>query len=204
MSTNAETEVAVRSALPPVPESANLSPGQAGMLSFLASEVAFFGTLIMAYVFFLRQTVASTPSPKEVFYLPLVLAATACLLSSSVTVHFAEKALHAGNRSLFVTLWGLTIALGACFLAGTAIEWHDLIFTHRLTINRNMFGTTYFTLVGFHAFHVTVGLVALTTILGLALRGVLHPQPVQLMSWYWHFVDAVWVVVFTLVYVVGR
>ncbi|MFO0846357.1 MAG: cytochrome c oxidase subunit 3 [Gemmataceae bacterium] len=120
----------------------------------------------MAYVYFLRQTVASSPSPREVFYLPMVLAASACLLSSSVTVHFAEKALHGGNRSLFVTLWGLTIALGACFLAGTALEWHDLIYTHRLTINRNMFGTTYFTLVGFHAFHVTVGLVALTTILG--------------------------------------
>lgn len=202
MSTN--TEVAVRSALPPVPESANLSPGQAGMMTFLLSEVAFFGTLIMAYVYFLRQTVASSPSPREVFYLPMVLAATACLLSSSVTIHFAEQALHAGHRPRFTLLWGLTILLGGLFLLGTALEWHDLIFTHRLTINRNMFGTTYFTLVGFHAFHVTVGLTALTTILSLALRGVTSAQAVQLMSWYWHFVDAVWVVVFTLVYVVGR
>src|SRR5687768_14421849 len=112
-------EAEVRAALPPVPETANLTPGQAGMLSFLLSEVAFFGTLIMAYVYFLRQTIESTPSPAEVFYLPMVIAASVCLLSSSVTVHFAEHALHAGNRSLFLLLLGLTIVLGALFLAGT-------------------------------------------------------------------------------------
>lgn len=174
------------------------------MLAFLLSEVAFFGTLIMAYVYFLRQTRTGSPSPAEVFSLPLVLAGTACLLTSSVTIHLAEKALHAGARGRFLLLWGLTIVLGGLFLLGTAIEWRELIYTHGLTISRNMFGSTYFTLVGFHAAHVTMGLVVLGILLGLGLRQVASPEAVQLVSWYWHFVDAVWIVVFLLVYVVGR
>ncbi len=186
------------------PANVTLTPGQAGMLAFLFSEVAFFGTLLMAYVFFLRKTMACSPAPSEVFYLPLVIGATVCLLSSSVTVHLAESALHGGKRSLFLIYLGLTILLGAVFLTCTAIEWHDLIYTWKLTINRNIFGTTYFTLVGFHAFHVTMGLVALATLWFLTMRGVAEPQPVQLVSWYWHFVDVVWVFVFVLVYVVGR
>lgn len=192
------------------------------MLTFLASEVAFFGTLIMAYVFYLRQTVASSPSPREVFSLPLVLAGTACLLSSSVTIHFAEKRLHKGDLNGFLALLGATILLGGLFLGGTAYEWHELIFTHGLTIRRNMFGTTYFTLVGFHAAHVTIGLLVLSSLWGLGMQldpetssghGATAPKTasehpltpaVQLVSWYWHFVDAVWVVVFSLVYLIGR
>src|SRR5262249_37530297 len=143
-------------------------------------------------------------SPREVFSLPLVLCSTLCLLSSSVTIHFAEKALHGGNGRRFRGLWAATILLGALFLTGTAYEWTDLIGRHGLTIARNMFGTTYFTLVGFHAAHVTIGLVVLSIVLALSLRGVASAASVQLVSWYWHFVDAVWVVVFTLVYVVGR
>lgn len=181
-----------------------LRPAQAGMLTFLLSEIAFFGTLIMAYVFFLRQTRTGSPTPAEVFSLPLVLGGTACLLSSSVTIHFAEQALHAGARARFQWLWGLTIVLGGLFLGGTALEWHELIYTHGLTIDRNMFGSTYFTLVGFHAAHVTIGLVVMATVLGLAMRQVFSTEAVQLVSWYWHFVDAVWIVVFLLVYVVGR
>jgi cytochrome c oxidase subunit 3/cytochrome o ubiquinol oxidase subunit 3 len=178
-----------------------------GMLTFLASEVAFFSTLIMTYVFFLRQAVGSSPSPAEVFKMPMVIAATVCLLSSSLTIHLAEGALRSGSRGLFIALWGLTIALGLCFLVGTVLEWTDLIVHWRLTISRNMFGTTYFTLVGFHAGHVTMGLIILSTVLALVLRRHItgpHSSAVTAVSWYWHFVDAVWVVVFTLVYVVGR
>ena len=97
--------------------------------------------------------------------------------------------------------------LGAAFLIGTAMEWHDLIYHWRLTPAQNMFGTCYFTLVGFHAFHVSIGLLLLTSLLLFSLGGrAMTEQPLnaELVSWYWHFVDGVWVVVFTLVYLVSR
>ncbi len=112
-----------------------------------------------------------------------------------------------GNRSNFLIWWGLTIVLGAAFLACTGKEWHELICTDGLTISRNLFGSTYFTLVGFHALHVTVGLILLSTIFVLAWRGAISQQNsvgAEVISWYWHFVDGVWIVVFTLVYLIGR
>ena len=126
------------------------------MITFFVSESAFFSTLLMTYVVFLGKS-AVGPTPAEVFSMPLTIVSTICLLSSSVTVHFAERALHLGNRAGFLGLWSLTILLGIAFLVGTGLEWRDLIVTHHLTIGRNLFGTTYFTLVGFHAAHVTVG-----------------------------------------------
>jgi cytochrome c oxidase subunit 3 len=184
-----------------------LTPNQAGMLAFLFTEVAFFSTLIMTYVYFLRQVTSSVPGPADVFDLKLALIATACLVSSSIAIHLAERALHAGNQQGFLGLWALTIGLGIAFLVCTAIEWHSLIAVHGLTISSNMFGTTYFTLVGFHALHVTIGVLVLTIVLGLGLRGQITARNTtapQLTSWYWHFVDGVWIVVFTLVYLVGR
>lgn len=178
-----------------------------GMLAFLLSEVAFFSTLITTYVVFLGETKTSDPSPATVFHLPLVLIATACLLSSSVTIHFAEAAMHVGRRSGFLGWQGLTILLGATFLACTAKEWHELISTYGLTISRNMFGSAYFTLVGFHALHVTVGLVLLSIVWILGWRRKITEQNatgMEVISWYWHFVDGVWVVVVTLVYFIGR
>ncbi len=176
------------------------------MLAFLASEAAFFSTLIMTYTWYLDQVRASSPSPAEVLTFSLAVPGTVCLLLSSVTVHFAEASLHRGNRSLFLLLWGATVALGVAFLVLTALEWKELIVVHGLSLNRSMFGTCYFTLVGFHAAHVTLGVVMLSTVWLLVLRGRLGPEATApvLVSWYWHFVDAVWVVVFTLVYVIGR
>jgi cytochrome c oxidase subunit 3/cytochrome o ubiquinol oxidase subunit 3 len=189
------------------PAALRFNHAKVGMLAFLLSEVAFFSTLITTYIVFLQQTKTGTPSPAEVFHLPLVLVGTACLLSSSVTIHFAEAAMRRANRAGFLGLWGLTILLGAIFLACTAKEWHELIFIDGLTISRNLFGSTYFTLVGFHALHVTVGLILLCTVFMLAARRKLSEHdhtPVEIISWYWHFVDAVWIVVFSLVYLIGR
>ena len=187
--------------------SAALSPAKAGMAAFLVSEVAFFGTLIMAYVYFLSQTLAGTPKPSQVFYLPGVIAASMCLFSSSATIHLAEQALHRDRRKAFLVLWGVTILLGALFLAGTMWEWSELIGKWGLTMSRNLFGSSYFTLVGFHALHVTIGVVVMSIIFGLGLRGeitVSNKTSVEVVSWYWHFVDAVWLLVFSLVYVAGR
>lgn len=148
---NAENSIITDAATIEVPSGLIKNHVKVGMLAFLLSEVAFFSTLITTYVVFLRETKDSVPSPATVFHLPLVLFATACLFSSSFTIHLAEKAMHRGERSGFLGWWGLTILLGLTFLACTAKEWHELIFTYGLTISRNMFGSAYFTLVGFHA-----------------------------------------------------
>jgi cytochrome c oxidase subunit 3/cytochrome o ubiquinol oxidase subunit 3 len=183
-----------------------LSTVQWGMVSFLVSEVALFSTLIVTYIFYLGRDVVG-PTPAEALRLPLVLCTTACLLSSSATIHRAEKTLRQGSQSRFLQWWTATIALGVVFLGGTAFEWHDLMAHYHLTISRNLFGTTYYTLVGLHAVHVTGGVIIMLIMLGLALRrqvGAANHAAVGMASWYWHFVDGVWVVVFTVVYLMGR
>ena len=93
------------------------------------------------------------------------------------------------------------------FLYSTAFEWRRLIYQHHLTIATNLFGTSFYSLVGLHATHVVVGLTLLTLVFWLSLRGVVtrnHSEHIEMISWYWHFVDAVWVVVFTVVYIIGR
>ncbi len=200
------TDTAIAAAPLESPSASRWLPEQAGMLAFLLSEVAFFSTLITTYIVFLRETKDSVPSPAQVFHLPLVLVGTACLFTSSATVHFAERAAHGGRRGAFLGFWGLTILLGATFLACTAKEWSELIGRYGLTISRNLFGSSYFTLVGFHAAHVTVGLIVLSIVFVLAWRRKItadNPVGVQVVSWYWHFVDGVWVVVFSLVYLIG-
>ena len=127
--------------------------------------------------------------------------------ASSATIHLADRALRRSSRRGFLLFWGMTIVLGVLFLCGTAKEWAELIGTWGLTISRNMFGTTYFTLVGFHAAHVTVGVIVMSIVFSLALRRRItekNPTGAEVVSWYWHFVDGVWVVVFTLVYIIGR
>ncbi len=187
-----------------------LTTHQVGMLTFLVSEVAFFGTLIMAYVYFLRQAGQGEPNPSQVFYWPklwVTVFFSACLFSSSLTIHVAGNALRRQSQQRFLAWWGLTVVLGILFLVGTGREWSELKGKWGLTIGRNMFGTTYFTLVGFHAFHVTVGVIVMSLVFGLAWRRQIterNPKTVEVVSWYWHFVDGVWAVVFTLVYLVGR
>jgi cytochrome c oxidase subunit 3/cytochrome o ubiquinol oxidase subunit 3 len=191
---------------PDIAPEKTLSARQWGMVAFLISEVALFSTLIVTYLSFLGKDTVP-PTPAEALSLGLVLFTTACLLSSSVTIHLAEGALRAGGEGVFRRWWAVTIVLGVVFLVGTGFEWHELINDHGLTISRNLFGSTYYTLVGFHAVHVTVGVVVLLSVLALSMGGRLTAKShggVELVSWYWHFVDGVWVVVFTVVYLVGR
>ena len=132
---------------------------------------------------------------------------TVCLLSSSLTIHIAANLLERGKRGAFLAFWFLTIVLGGLFLVGTGQEWHRLIYEHGFTISTNLFGTTYYSLVGLHAIHVTVGLLMLTIVLLFGLAGRVGQEQsarVDVLCMYWHFVDAVWVVVFTVVYVLGR
>ena len=178
--------------------------GSVGMMSFIIAESAIFTIFVVAYLFYLGKSLTG-PTPHDVLEVPVFY--TICLLSSSVTVHLAAKRLERGGRLTFLILWLLTIVLGGLFMYGTAQEWHRLIYEHGLTISTNLFGTTYYSLVGLHAFHVTVGLLMLAIVLlaGIAGRvGTSQSGRVQVLSLYWHFVDVVWVVVFTVVYVIGR
>jgi cytochrome c oxidase subunit III len=178
--------------------------GKVGMASLILAESAIFTIFVVAYLFYLGKSL-SGPTPREVLETPIFF--TICLLSSSITIHLAAKSLQRDRVGTFVVLWLLTIVLGASFMYGTMREWHRLIYEHGLTISTNLFGTTYYSLVGLHAFHVTAGLIMLSIVAIFALAGRVGMKQsgrVEVLSMYWHFVDAVWVVVFTVVYVVGR
>src|SRR5438445_13399288 len=180
------------------------SRGRVGMFSLIGAESAIFTIFLVAYIFYIGKSLGG-PTPQQVLHIPIFH--TICLLSSSLTIHLSLSALRAGKNAAFKLFWFLTFALGAVFLIGTGREWHRLIYQEGLTISTNLFGTTYYSLVGLHGFHVVVGLVGLSIVMALMLLGNVrsdHADRVEVLSLYWHFVDAVWVVVFTVVYVVGR
>jgi cytochrome c oxidase subunit 3 len=178
--------------------------GRVGMFCLIAAESAIFTIFVVAYIYYIGMSL-SGPTPRQVLELPVFN--TVCLLSSSLTIHFADRALQRGQLGSFKVLWLLTLALGAIFLIGTGREWRRLIYTDGLTISTNLFGTTYYSLVGLHAFHVVAGLLGLGLVMALALAAQVrqeHAGRVGVLSLYWHFVDAVWIVVFTVVYIIGR
>jgi cytochrome c oxidase subunit 3/cytochrome o ubiquinol oxidase subunit 3 len=183
-----------------------LPPGHLGMISVIVTEVFFFASLIVVYLAYLGKSI-SGPMPAETLKLGLVSVNTVALLASSATIMLALKALRSGNDSRFLVWLLSTILLGACFLIGTGIEWAGLIVDDHLHLQTNLFGTTFYTLVGFHAFHVSFGVFALFVIWCLGFKGCIkkeHHQNIEYVSWYWHFVDTVWIAVFLVVYVIGR
>ncbi|HEX4021543.1 MAG TPA: heme-copper oxidase subunit III [Acidobacteriaceae bacterium] len=187
---------------PPAEE--NLSRGTVGMLCLIGGESAIFAIFVVAYIFYIGKSL-SGPTPGQLLDVPIFT--TICLLSSSLTIWFAEKALHKGAIRVFTAWWAVTIVLAAIFLGGTAREWYGFIYHDHFTIKTNLFGTTFYSLVGLHATHVVVGLLMLSLVLIFALMGKIqqhHADRVAVLSLYWHFVDAVWVVVFTVVYIIGR
>ncbi len=178
--------------------------GRTAMFCLIAAESAIFTIFVVAYLFYIGKSLIG-PMPKDVLTAPIFY--TICLLSSSLTIHLAVGALRRGNIGTFGTWWLGTLALGAAFLYGTANEWHRLIYVDGLTISTNLFGTTYYSLVGLHGFHVIVGLLCLSIVMGFTLLGSVkqeHVERAEVLSLYWHFVDAVWIVVFLVVYVIGR
>lgn len=180
------------------------SRGRVGMCCLIATEAALFTIFVVAYLFYIGKSLHG-PYPVQVLDVPIL--PTLCLLASSATIMLAERALRQGYGVRFSGWWFLTILLGVEFLRATAVEWYRLIFTHHLTISTNLFGTTYYALVGFHAMHVTMGLLLLTLVLILSVCGYVtqgQSERVEALSFYWHFVDVVWIVVFLVVYIIGR
>jgi len=178
--------------------------GRVGMLGLILTESAFFSIFVAAYLFYIGKS-AGGPQPRDVLAPPIFN--SMCLLASSVTIVFAVRALRRGQVQSFALWWLATLLLGLEFIIGTGLEWRSLIYTHGLTIHTNLFGTTYYSLVGLHATHVIVGLLGLGLVMLFTVLGHVgerHAERTEVLSWYWHFVDTVWVVVFLTVYVIGR
>jgi cytochrome c oxidase subunit 3 len=181
-----------------------VTKGRVAMYCLIVAEAAMFTIFVVAYLFYAGKSLGG-PSPKDVLHAPIVF--SVCLLSSSVTIHRALQSWKRGRMRSFAAWWLVTIGLGAAFLGGTALEWRDLIYDKGLTIQTSLFGTTYYALVGLHAVHVIAGVAALAVVSALAFLGYVrteHANRGEVLSIYWHFVDAIWVVVFMVVYVIGR
>src|SRR5580658_7384613 len=177
--------------------------GRVGMWCLIGAESAIFTIFVVAYLFYIGKSTMG-PQPGDVLHAPIFY--SICLLSSSVTIHLAVRRISANEMAAFGRWWLATIVLGGTFMFGTAREWIHLINDEGLTISTNLFGTTYYSLVGLHGFHVTMGLLALSLVAAFYFSARLrreHAEQLEILSMYWHFVDAVWVVVFTVVYVIG-
>ncbi len=173
------------------------------MICLITTETALFTIFVVAYLFYIGKSL-NGPYPYEVLHFPWW--ASAALFGSSGTIMIAEHYLKKGKHGLFNLWWFITIALGTYFLGFTAYEWYVLIYKEGLTISTNVFGSTFYSLVGLHASHVIVGLFLLTIILISSFRKKIdheHHEHVEMISWYWHFVDAIWVVVLLVVYVLS-
>jgi cytochrome c oxidase subunit III len=180
------------------------SRGRVAMYCLIVAESAIFTIFVVAYIYYIGRSLTG-PTPKDVLEVPFFN--TICLFSSSATIWLAERALERSQIKRFGIWWALTLTLGAIFLVGTGLEWHKLIYHDGLTISTSLFGTTFYSLVGLHATHVIIGLIGLSIVMIFTLTGQLrqeHSERVQVLALYWHFVDAIWVVVFTVVYIVGR
>jgi cytochrome c oxidase subunit 3/cytochrome o ubiquinol oxidase subunit 3 len=180
------------------------SKGVVGMTCLIIAESAIFLIFVVAYLFYLGKNL-NGPTPRQVLELPILN--SICLLSSSATIMFAVRSLGKGDIKRFSLWWLATILLGAYFLFGTGYEWRRLIYNKGFTIQTNLFGTTFYSLVGLHATHVVVGLIALVIVMAFAVAGSVkqeHAERTHVLGLYWHFVDTVWVVVFTVVYIIGR
>jgi cytochrome c oxidase subunit 3/cytochrome o ubiquinol oxidase subunit 3 len=173
------------------------------MWLFLASDCLLFGALISTYVLY-RGVSAQGPFPDDVFDIPYTSVSSFVLLASSLTMVLALAALQRGEvgRS---RVWLLATALlGMTFVGGQVYEFTTFV-DEGLTLTSNVFGTSFYVLTGFHGTHVTVGILMLLTLLSLSLAGRLGPdraEAVELVGLYWHFVDIVWIVIFTVVYLI--
>jgi heme/copper-type cytochrome/quinol oxidase subunit 3 len=173
-----------------------------GVGLFILSEAGFFLILVISYVYF-HLLPAQGPSAANSLSPVRTLAFSICLFLSSATIHMAGRSFRL-RRPQTVKLWlALTVLLGAVFIFGQSVEYRGLL-ARGVTLSTNLFGTTFFTLTGFHGLHVVVGLLALATLLGVALGGRVEdikPSGFEAVTMYWHFVDAVWVVILSVIYI---
>jgi heme/copper-type cytochrome/quinol oxidase subunit 3 len=173
------------------------------MWLFLASECLLFGALISTYVLYRGRSKVG-PFPADVFDIPYTSVSSFVLLASSVTMVLALAAAQREDTGQ-MRLWLLTTALlGMTFVGGQVYEFTVFV-NEDLTLETNLFGSTFFTLTGFHGVHVTVGILMLLSLVGMSFAGRLPRDaafPIEMVGLYWHFVDIVWIVIFTVVYLI--
>jgi cytochrome c oxidase subunit 3/cytochrome o ubiquinol oxidase subunit 3 len=181
--------------------------GKVGLVCFFIGELHMFGCLIATYIIYLSESKHSSTPPQEVLQLSLAIPATVCLLASSPISALGLRSLRRDRIWRFYFWWLFSMALGIWFLVATGLEWNDLITNHHLSMRLNFFGTTYFPLVGLHAAHVVIGLLAMLVALVLVIGGAITARRMagaELVGWFWHFVDGVWLIIFSVVYLLPR
>ena len=184
-------------------------PNRFGMILFLSAEGTFFAFLIIAYIYFhgvVQNYITSGPTANNSLNPFITGGFSVLLIGSSFTMRKAENSHRAGEHQKFRNWLIVTFVLGLMFLGGQAREYLGL-YAKDVTISRNIFGSTFFTLTGFHALHVTLGLVVLLIMIVLSLRGAFRTggtSAVETVALYWHFVDWVWVAIFSVVYIWPR
>lgn len=185
------------------PTSTGLDNRKLGFWIFLGSETLFFGSFISAYMVYKGESVVG-PYSREILDIPLTTISTFVLLMSSLAMVIALAMVQRGSRRGSLLWIGMVILLGATFLGFQAFEFTEF-YHHGLTLQTNLFGSTFFILTGFHGAHVTIGVIWLMMLWLLSLRGRLGPEralDVEIAGLYWHFVDIVWIVLFTVVYLI--
>ena len=173
--------------------------------TFIGSECMLFGTLIATYLSYEGKSVVG-PTPQEILNIPLTSVSTFVLLMSSLAMVLALAAVMRGDTRYSKVWLATTAVLGAVFLVFQAFEFRQFV-DEGLKISTNLFGSTFFVLTGCHGLHVLVGVIWLATLLIMSARGKLGPEKamnVEIAGLYWHFVDVVWIVIFTVVYLIQR
>ena len=173
------------------------------MWVFLGSDCLFFGSLIATYLLYKGKSLVG-PYPADVFNIPYTSVSAFVLLMSSLTMVLALAAIQRGDQR-GLRIWLIATALlGTVFIGGQYFEF--TVFHHAgLSLTSNLFGTTFYVLTGFHGAHVTVGIIILLSFVVMSFRGRVAPEQhlnIELAGLYWHFVDVVWVVIFTVIYLV--
>ncbi|MDP2602789.1 MAG: cytochrome c oxidase subunit 3 [Deltaproteobacteria bacterium] len=190
------------------PQESPLTPeswGKLGMWLFLAGDAMSFGCLIVGYGI-LRHASKSWPVPAAVLGINLTAFMTFVLIVSSVTMVLSLSAIQHGDRARFKKFMGLTILGGLFFLGCQAYEWthliHETLPKYNLAFSKDLFATTFFVLTGFHGMHVTGGVIYNICVLAAVTRGRYQAKHVEIAGLYWHFVDLVWILIFTFVYLI--
>ena len=173
------------------------------MWAFLGSECLFFGSFISAYLLYKNHSL-SGPKPSEIYDIPYTSVSSFVLLMSSLTMVLALAAIQRGDHKRLRAWLLATALLGCTFIGGQIYEFTSFV-KEGLTIKTSNFGSSFFVLTGFHGAHVTVGIMMLLSLFGLSKLGKLPQQDarkVEMIGLYWHFVDVVWIVIFTVVYLI--
>ena len=185
------------------PTSTGLSNAKLGMWAFLASECLLFGALISTFLLYRGKHVSGL-TPQKIYDIPYTSVSSFVLLMSSLTMVLALSAIQRGDHAKLRAWLIATALLGMTFISGQVYEFTRFV-QDGMTIKTNVIATSFFTLTGFHGAHVTVGILMLLSLFGMSLDGRLpaeRAEAVELVGLYWHFVDIVWIVIFTVVYLI--